>query len=190
MIPAAHVVFVLDDSGSMEEYEHITAQAFDAMVESLQLCKGADIVMTLIKYGNYYQCVYSRKHIQLVKPIEYSPCQAGTAIYDSLLRAIDSIKSPPREEKTIIIMQTDGGDNESRHSKREVERAVLLAKSAGVEFLFMDAAEGVYVNSEELGFTKAETIHYSAADSLAAFAEVATDIGSVASRLKDRVGFK
>lgn len=189
MIPAAHVIFVLDDSGSMEEYAEITARAFDAMVETLQLCKGADIVMSLIKYGGNYRTAFSRRHIQLVEPIKYDPKAYHTAIRDALMGAIELAKKNPREEKTIIIIQTDGHDNASRRASETVRKEVLAAKKAGTEFLFMDASRGYYLCAPKLGFDPMEIMQYGGSDSIAAFTETAVNIGSVASRLTEHAAY-
>jgi hypothetical protein len=195
MIPAAHVIFVLDDSGSMNPSRKITAKAFDGMVEALQLCKGADIVMSLIKYGSRPYTVFARKHIQEVEPVSYNPSSSCDVIYDSMMVAIDLASKTPREEKAIIILQADGGDTSSRTRPEQVDRAVKEAKRKGMEFLFLGAnyyGDGPHGPSGfikrvagMLGFSPEEVILYdsnTAKESAAAFEETAANIGAVASR--------
>lgn len=191
MIPAAHVIFVLDDSGSMSCSSAITKKSFDGMVEALQLCKGADIVMTLIKYGSCPVLTFARTHIQEVKPINYKPNSAHDTIYDSMMYAIRLAKESPREEKTIIILQADGGDTCSRARPSDVFSAVSEAKKRGMEFLFLGAnhygghEEYLELQAKNLGFEENELIKYSPDDgheSFAAFEETAVNIGAVASR--------
>lgn len=208
MIPAAHVIFVLDDSGSMRISEGITKKSFDGMVEALQLCKGADIVMSLIKYGTKPNLEYARVHIQDVKPVAYKPSSSDDTIYDSLLVAIKLASEAPREERSIIILQADGGDTCSRARPPQVKAAVLAAKASGMEFLFLGAAHhGDYLGShgdhpgtvnglkycaDKLGFSPEELILYNSStdkQSAAAFAETAANIGSVASRLSEHAAY-
>lgn len=198
MIPAAHVIFVLDDSGSMASSKDVTKEAFDGMAESLQLCKGADIVMSLIKYGTRPVLTFARTHIQEVEPIKYNPSSSDDTIYDSLLVAIKLAESATRDEKTIIILQADGGDTCSRASPPTVKAAVLAAKAKGMEFLFLGAAHSVHYEpsihacGDKLGFSRDEIICYSptaSKESIAAFSETATNIGSVASRLTEHAAY-
>lgn len=199
MIPAAHVIFVLDDSGSMSTSEKVTKKSFDGMVESLQLCKGADIVMSLIKYGSTPVLKYARTHIQNVEPVMYKPRDGHDTIYDSMLVAIKLAEASPREEKTIIILQADGGDTCSRARPPQVKAAVLAAKAKGMEFLFLGAdyypgfaATNIHPCGDKLGFSRDEIICYSPSaskESVAAFAETASNIGSVASRLTEHAAY-
>lgn len=219
MIPAAHVIFILDDSGSMATSEKITKKAFDGMVEALQLCKGADIVMSLIKYGSTPKLIYGRAHIQEVKPISYMPRNDNDSIYDSLLFALKLAETAPREEKTIIILQADGGDTCSRVKPEAVKSLVLQAKTKGMEFLFLGANYMQYTIenygadaerydciygetqcgskrfimncAERLGFEPDQVMLYNSntKESVAAFAEAASNIGSVASRLREHADF-
>lgn len=198
MIPAAHVIFVLDDSGSMGTSEKVTRKAFDGMVEALQLCKGADIVMSLIKYGTHPKLEYARTHIQEVAPVQYMPRSSEDTIYDSMLVAIKLAEKSPREEKTIIILQADGGDTSSKAKPPQVKAAVLAAKAKGMEFLFLGAEHSVgYAGhiqacGDSLGFSRDEIICYlpiASKESIAAFAETAANIGSVASRLSEHAAY-
>lgn len=198
MIPAAHVIFILDDSGSMRSSAKVTKAAFDGMVEALQLCKGADIVMSLIKYGTRPVLNFARTHIQEVKPVAYNPQSNDDTIYDSMLVAIDLAGKPPREEKAIIILQADGGDTCSRAKPSQVKTAVLAAKEKGMEFLFLGAEhytgyEGIIQTcSDGLGFSREELILYQpgmSKESMAAFSETAANIGSVASRLTENAAY-
>lgn len=207
MIPAAHVIFVLDDSGSMGCSEKITKKSFDGFVEALQLCKGADIVMSLIKFGERPRLEYARTHIQEVAPVVYKPRNGDDTIYDSLLYAIRLAEKAPREEKSIIILQADGGDTCSSHRPPEVRAAVLAAKARGMEFLFLGAAPngegikgypgggtkyGIYHCAEILGFEPDQVLLYNSGtgeQSAIAFAETAANIGSVASRQRDHADY-
>lgn len=220
MIPAAHVIFILDDSGSMMASTEITKKSFDGMVESLQLCKGADIVMSLIKYGSKPVLTYPRKHIQDVAPVSYAPNSGDDTIYDSLLFAIELAEQAPRDEKTIIILQADGGDTCSRARPDAVNLAVTNAKRKGVEFLFLGAnyhpddsphanmrydwggksgndyypgsKKGILTCAELVGISPEEVMFYDSGaskESTAAFAETASNIGSVASRLTEHAAY-
>jgi hypothetical protein len=198
MIPAAHVIFILDDSGSMGTSAAVTKKSFDGMVEALQLCKGADIVMSLIKYGSRPVLNYARTHIQEVKSVKYNPSSGDDTIYDSMLFAIDLASKSPREEKTIIILQADGGDTCSKARPPQVMAAVMAAKKRGMEFLFLGAEHHAgYVGilsacARSLGFSSDELIMYQpgmSKESLSAFSETASNIGSVASRLTEHASF-
>lgn len=215
MIPAAHVIFVLDDSGSMRASKDITKKSFDGMIDALQLCKGADIVMTLLKYGSTVKTEFSRKHIQEVMPIGYDPNSGQDVIYDSMVYAIDLADKAPRDERTIIILQADAGDTSSYSKPEDVFKAVSVAKKNGVEFLFLGAnynGAGSKSQSEDamapylavgsahfirkiagqLGFAPDEVILYdsgTAKESLAAFEETASNIGAVASRTTDHAAY-
>lgn len=214
MIPAAHVIFVLDDSGSMAGAAVQTRRAFEAMTETLQMCKGAEIVFTLIKFGDKPRTVFTRRHIQEVERIWYRPNNNDDSIYDSVKAAIELGENSPRDEKVIVILQADGGDTCSRNGPDDVRPLVEAKQAAGWEFLFLGAAyycnaacEGcdcqwfqrcsgseatVYKCAEWLGIPKENVILYNPYEgniSLTAFEETAVNIGSVASRLTEHASY-
>lgn len=142
MTPIAHVIFLLDDSSSMKCREKQTKQAFDGFIENLQKCKGAEIRVTLVKYGSECEVVYSKVHIHEVKPLVYHPPSGDDMIFDALMQGISLADKDKDSSKKIIIMLCDGGDTGvSKTMPDEVRRNILAARDKGYEFVFLAAGD-------------------------------------------------
>lgn len=211
MIPAAHVIFVLDASGSMDVVRQQTVNAFNGFVETLQLCKGAEIKFSLITFNWHVNTVFRLTHIQEVKPLDcerYVP-GGGTTLYDATGLAIDHglREGKPKDEKVIVVIQTDGEDGASnRYSLHAIRDRILGAQAEGCEFIFMGMdswqlrrrmesrrAEGLSSFStpgdigEAMGIPPEAILRFDADDKeiAAAFEAAAVGAGSVASRLSE-----
>lgn len=139
-IPSAHVVFVLDDSGSMLRYAAATQEAFNVFVETLKECKGAEIRMTLIKFGDKPYVIFQGLPIQDVPVMkDYNPRNSRDVIYDSIAEAIKIAETDKRATKVVICVQADGGDTSSRLPSAAIRKMVAEKRALGWEFNYMYA---------------------------------------------------
>lgn len=151
--PLAHVVFILDDSGSMKGCEAVTQAAFNTFLEVLKDTKGAEIKMTLVKFGGREEVVYLAKLVYEIPPMDdYSPGKDTTFLYKAISNSIEMAESAKWGNKTTVIIQTDGSDNagmSGSYHKAACE-AVKRKTSQGWEFMYMgmgpDADRNVPVN--------------------------------------------
>lgn len=85
-----------------------------------------------------------------------------TALWDGVGMTVDearnlSLKLPPakRPGRVIVFVQTDGGENESRHyGAARVRKAVLEAKQQGWEFVFVGVGQHNTAQGPAIGITR------------------------------------
>lgn len=140
--PLAHVIFVLDNSGSMGRYRGITQAAFNVFLQTIKDCKGAEIRLTLIKFGSQPRVEYLAKPIHEIPPMTgYYPADSHDSLYDGVAKAIEVAETLGWGNKVTICIQADGGDNASRTSQPELKMKVEAKRKLGWEFQFMGAGE-------------------------------------------------
>jgi Ca-activated chloride channel family protein len=118
---------VLDASGSM-------APRFkDARIAAAQLVAASnpDDEFDVVTVGDSPRIIVDRGDSldQFQQNLEFLQPDGKTALWDSMMSALDQLHSARFERKVMVVI-TDGGDNHSRTTKREL-KSVL--KEAGVQ---------------------------------------------------------
>jgi hypothetical protein len=164
-VPKAHVVFVLDDSGSMTENGKCVAtiQAYNAYVDTLAKVKGAEVHVSLCKFGGHGLSTKMQWNAPVQDAVRLSDANYhpndGTEIYLAIIQAIQAVeaelkKSGPR--KVVLCIQTDGAsgitsvndDGSIRYGGSgplscQLAHDMLKQKmAAGWEIIFMAANDG------------------------------------------------
>ena len=138
--PLAHVVFLLDCSGSMSSMRAETQEAFNTFVRTLQKTKGAEIRLTLIEYRDRPKMIYKAVPIQDVPELEgYRPNASEDILYDAVHYGVEVAEKVKDTTKTVIVILCDGGDTSSRRSQDEARCLVEKKRAEGWEFCFMAA---------------------------------------------------
>ena len=197
-VPLAHVIFVLDDSGSMSFYTEETKRAFDAFVSTLQKVKGSQIVLTLIKYGDSCEVVYKAKPIQDVGKLEYNPKSSYDIPYDAVHFAAEIAEAEKRSNKVVICLLCDGGDNASKHTRGEARKLIERKLKEGWEFCFLAAGDRGYIYcpaevAKRIGIPENCIIKYAqghdGGKAIEAFGASAWNIGSYAAGRAEHVSY-
>ena len=143
------IIFILDESGSMDSVRSDTIGGFNSFLEDQKKVPG-EVNFTFVKFSDYYKVVEEGQDIHLVDSLNessYTPSYS-TALLDAVGTAIKSvkkrIKATPKEErasKVLFAILTDGEENASR--KFDTEKIQDLVKETrdkkGWEFLFLGA---------------------------------------------------
>lgn len=117
-----HVCFVIDESGSMGGTETDVIGGFKKVIDEQKEVKDGTCSVSYFKFASNVEEVYIGKDVNEVEYLDgkYRPCGL-TALFDGVGMAIDKIgawidKMPESEkpEKNLIVVMTDGGENNSK----------------------------------------------------------------------------
>ncbi len=169
----AHIVFVLDESGSMSSCRDSTIAGFNEFLASQAKDvkeTGIKTYVTLYKFDGYnVTSVFAHANIADVKPLSretYSP-SGGTNLLDAIGGAMMQIntdlsakKKVERDSITLVIM-TDGEENSS-HSFNNSDIKVMIEKSEAKNwgFMFLGANVDAFSVGNAMGFGVQNTMQY------------------------------
>ncbi len=185
---SSHVVFVLDDSGSMQSCRQQTINGFN---EFLAGQKESEIptYVSLYKFDGHRTIeMYSHVPVSLVKDLNtetYNP-QGGTNLLDAMGDVMIEIntqlaavgKAENRDSITIVIL-TDGEENSSREfSNPDIKEMVEKSGAKNWGFFFLGANIDAFSVSATLGFNHMNTLQYSTREMGATMANTSRVVNS------------
>jgi Mg-chelatase subunit ChlD len=172
----SHVIFVLDDSGSMQNCRAATISGYN---EYLQAQKkdaketGIATFVSLYKFdGRNVNNVFNRVSVEEVKELDeksYNP-QGMTNLYDAIggvmmqINAQLAANKKSNRDSVIITILTDGHENSSRtFDNTNIKQMVEKAEGKNWGFMFLGANIDAFAAGSSLGFNSHNTIQYSTA---------------------------
>lgn len=172
---------VVDESGSMSHVARETTDGYKQFLRTLQETP-ADVRVSLTIFDNNYRHAYEGEYLARAQGLDgdkaaYNPAAGGgTALYDALGDSVDRHQKRAAEaNRVIIVIITDGEDNEShRFSKQDISRIVKEKEATGKwQFIWLGPAGSR--TAAEIGIKASNTFKLSdgAAGIKAAIAQVA-----------------
>ena len=169
----SHVIFVLDDSGSMQSCRAATISGYNEYLQSQRKDakeNGIPTFVSLYKFdGSAVNCVFSRISVEEVKELDeksYDP-RGMTNLYDAIGGVMMQINSQLTSHKKddrdsiIITILTDGAENSSRTFNNQViKQMVEKAEGKNWGFMFLGANINAFAAGSSLGFNVNNTIQY------------------------------
>ena len=158
-----HIVFILDESGSMGSIWDSTIDAVNEYFNAQKLEEGKTWV-TLVKFDTEFRPLYNFMPLKDIKPLTRETyCPRGmTALHDAIGRTIDEHKNR-KNIKTIFVVMTDGGENSSKqHTLDSVKTRIEKQKKDGWDFVFLGANIDSYNVGGNYGFNT--TVNWKATD--------------------------
>ena len=163
------IVFILDESGSMDSLKSDTVGGFNSMIEK-QKKEAGEAVVTTICFNHNDRIVHDREDISKISKMtdtQYCP-NGSTALYDAVGEAVNHISSihkyareEDRPEHTIFIITTDGMENASRkYSQADVKKLIEEKKELGWEFVFLGANIDAARSACDIGISKESAVDY------------------------------
>jgi hypothetical protein len=169
----AHVIFVLDDSGSMQSCRASTISGYN---EYLQLQKedakknNIPTFVSLYKFdGRGVVCVFNRVSVEEVENLNektYNP-QGMTNLYDAIggvmMRINEQLANVKKDarDSIIITVLTDGAENSSRtFTNSIIKQMVEKAEGKNWGFMFLGANIDAFAAGSSLGFNSNNTMQY------------------------------
>lgn len=173
----SHIVFVLDDSGSMQSCRQQTIDGFNEYLKGQQedtKNTGIETLVSLYKFDGYsVKCTIDRKPVAEVEPLNtntYNP-QGGTNLNDAIggvmlaLNTALTDKKKGDRESVIVTILTDGEENSSRTFKNtDVKAMVEKAEAKNWGFMFLGANVDAFHAGAAFGFTAQNTMQFDTAN--------------------------
>lgn len=131
-----NVVFVLDETGSMQIRHKETVEQFNEYIKKVKKHKNAKKArFSLTRFNSSKRDIfYDKVKLKDVKKlVDYTP-NFATPLYDAIGITIDSIES----DKCIFVILTDGEENSSTEfSYQDIVEKVKEKTDLGWEFVFL-----------------------------------------------------
>ena len=117
-----HVCFVIDESGSMGGTEADVIGGFKKVIDEQKAVKDGTCSVSYFKFASGVEKVYIGKDVNEVEYLDGKYRPGGlTALFDGVGTAIDEIgkwidnmSESEKPEKNLIVVMTDGGENNSK----------------------------------------------------------------------------
>jgi len=159
-----HVVFILDETGSMLRVKDSTISGFNEYLETLQNDKNANThKMSFLTFNS--RGVRRRELFTNLKAVEklnhqsYNPA-ANTPLYDAIGEGLAGIDLDSKHD-ILVVIQTDGEENSSvRETRDSIFRKIEEAKKAGWGFVFLGADQDAWGAAQLIGIPRGSTMSY------------------------------
>jgi len=170
----SHVIFVLDDSSSMQSCRKQTIEGFNEFLEGQKVdATETDIetFVSLYKFdGSNVNCVIDQTDVQSVEPLNektYNP-RGSTNLLDAMGGVMMktnlqlSEKKKKNRESVIVVILTDGEENCSRtFANNDIKQMVEKAEGKNWGFMFLGANIDAFSVGASMGFSQHNTMQYS-----------------------------
>lgn len=166
------IVVILDRSGSMSSIKKDAIGGFNTFLEAQQNESG-EAVMTVVQFDNEYLVTVDGVKIQDVEPLnnETFVPRGGTALLDAIGRTISTVgkrlsntTEEDRPAKVIVVILTDGEENQSREFKKEQINSMITHQTNSYqwEFIFLSAGMDAVGTAASYGISSSNTMAFDA----------------------------
>jgi len=153
------IVCIVDKSGSMLSHKDDTIREYNRFIAE-QAKQSAGVNVTLVLFSSYddYEIVFQGKNIMAVPALSqatYRP-HGNTALWDAIGKTIGLVDQRQgdnrRDEKTAVLIITDGEENDSReYDAPAVKEEIQAHRNGGWEFFFVGAELNAYIEAASIG---------------------------------------
>ena len=148
------IVFVLDESLSMESYSSIYLQKINSLI-SHQKIVNPNMSMSIIKFNDKITRLCHNmfmKDIPELTKADYSP-SSTTALYDAIAAGIVcKMDDEKHKNRVIVIILTDGDDNESqKFTESDINNEIRKLRKQGWLFLYLGVGKNIASYGKKLG---------------------------------------
>lgn len=164
------VVFILDESGSMECLKSDTVGGFNSLIEK-QKSEEGEAVVSAVLFSTESRVLLDRVPVDRVKKLtdrDYCP-NGGTALLDAVGDAVKHIGNihkyaRPEDvpEHTLFVINTDGMENSSRRYTADKVKKMISRQQEkyGWEFIFLGANIDAAETAESIGIGRASAVDF------------------------------
>jgi uncharacterized protein YegL len=186
-----HVIFIIDESGSMSSSATDVRGGFNSYVDQLKT-DGNTYSLTAIKFGTKVRPLFANLALNDVPKLteeNYTPLDT-TALYDAIGHGMSVAKEqwgteakPYGEDPVIMIIMTDGFENASReHTKEMITAEMKKREEAGNwTFTYLGADQDAWSIASDLGLAKGNVMSYAGNQTAQVFQRLATATSTTSS---------
>jgi VWFA-related protein len=114
----ASIGILLDNSGSMKDKRKVAIAALETLVKASN--PNDEFFVVNFNISPYLDLDYTSNPEAIFKALERADAHGGTSLYDAVIAAAVHFEKGAKYKKKIIVLLTDGGDNNSRMSLPQV----------------------------------------------------------------------
>jgi hypothetical protein len=148
-----HIIFVLDESGSMSSIWDSTIDAVNEYFNAQKLEEGETWV-TLTKFDTEFRPLYNYTPLDEVAPLNRETFRPRglTALHDAIGKTLNEYRSK-KDVRTVFVIMTDGRENASNeYTLASVKPLIDSKKKDGWDFVFLGANIDSYAVGGAYGF--------------------------------------
>lgn len=166
------IIFILDKSGSMESTKDETIQGFNNFLNEQKKLPGeAKMTLRLFASAGNDLLTYDGQDIKKIPALTEQTYQPNgwTALFDAIGTSINEVgerlaNTPEEErpEKVIVVILTDGQENNSKHFTCDQIRDMITHQTDvySWQFVYLGANQDAFANGSSLGIAKAGIANY------------------------------
>ncbi len=162
----SEIVCIIDRSGSMASIIDDAIGGFNSFLKDQRAIPGK-AYLTLVRFDNEYEVVYESKPILDMPDVteETLRPRGTTAMWDAIGKTLedtrDRMKLAMHDYKVIVVILTDGAENDSRsYDEEKVKGLIEEGKKQSWEFLFLGANIDAFAVSKSINLNAAQTVQY------------------------------
>jgi uncharacterized protein YegL len=164
-----HYLLIVDRSGSMEAVKTEAQEGIRRFAREQAALPGK-ATLTLVQFDNKYETVYDFASLDVVAFYELMP-RYMTALLDACGAAVtgvtERLAALPESErpgKVIVLITTDGKENQSREYTREQVNELFTRQQEeyGWQFLYVGANVDAFAEAGGMGIHADSTLSYAA----------------------------
>ena len=155
--PITHIGFIVDSSGSMHTnnlYKNVTEKGVDEFLQEQKKVKN-EVLLYAMTFSNVINVLYNGENLKSIendtlrnKFYTVEP-NGTTAYYDAAMKTIEMIEEKYQDgDEVIICIMTDGYDNSSKTTIRQMSLKIKEKKSEGWNIVMIGTSD---IDTERLG---------------------------------------
>lgn len=158
------IIFVIDESGSMQGTESDVIGGFNSFIEKQKTKSYGKVDVTLYKFNNETSRIFNNLPLEKIRPLDNTDYSPGglTALYDTIGIAINQadkhssiLKQKYKPDMVIMVIITDGQENASREYSAHTVKQLIEKheKSESWQFIYLGADLSSFSDADDLGIT-------------------------------------
>jgi uncharacterized protein YegL len=159
------VVLVQDKSGSMHVRRDATISGYNEYKANLAKEAQGEVLVTLVQFDTRVTERFVARDLNSLADLSHEDYVPGgmTALYDAVAKAVnDTAKAVRKDDKVIVVIMTDGGENSSYEYRHDtILKLIEDKRREDWEFIFLGAGEESWNTGQSLGFTRDTSVYYS-----------------------------
>lgn len=157
---SAHIIAILDKSGSMRGKEKDVIGGFNAFIED-QKSVSVETFVSLYIFDDHISRPYYFRKLDFVPELNSSVYSLGgsTALLDTIGTALDDAGD---QKNVILLIVTDGQENASKEyiGKHQIQDMLRVRENLGWKIVYMGAHADAFTEARKLGVSASNSMEF------------------------------